>query len=270
MKNFMILLFSVLCTLSVWAQDADSLATKPLSQAELEPSYSPEQAWSAANEAYIAGDFARAEELYSRIVAVGKLSSKLYFNLANALFKQDKLGEAILYYHRALRLDPGDEDIRHNLSIAESRTKDRIERVPEFFLKTWLREVRMLLSCRSWTLASLVALAIALALGLLFVLAQRLPLRKVGFYGMLVAALLFFATTWFAAVERRVILDREQAVVMTSTASVKSSPDRSASDLFVLHEGTTLRVVGTLDDWSEVVIADGKKGWLESARIEQI
>jgi hypothetical protein len=116
----------------------------------------------------------------------------------------------------------------------------------------------------------LVALAIALALGLLFVLAQRLPLRKVGFYGMLVAALLFFATTWFAAVERRVILDREQAVVMTSTASVKSSPDRSASDLFVLHEGTTLRVVGTLDDWSEVVIADGKKGWLESARIEQI
>ena len=113
-------------------------------------------------------------------------------------------------------------------------------------------------------------LAIAFVLGLLFVLSQRLAVRKGGFYGMAVALLLFVVTTCFAAVERRVMLDRAEAVVMSSTASVKSSPDRSATDLFVLHEGTTLRVVGTLDEWSEVVIADGKKGWIESDKIEQI
>ena len=154
--------------------------------------------------------------------------------------------------------------------MAESLTKDRIERVPEFFLKTWLRAVRNLLSCRSWTLLSLSLLAVTLILCLLFMLAQPLKLRKTGFYGMVISALLFVAATWFAAVERRVMLDREEAVVMTSTASVKSSPDRSATDLFVLHEGTTLRVVGTLDEWSEVVIADGKKGWIESGKIERI
>ena len=270
MRKFLIFMLGALCTVSVAAQEPDSLDTKPLTQAELEPSYTPEQAWNAANEAYIAGEYARAEENYLRIIADGKLSAKLYFNLANALFKQEKLGKAILYYNRALRLDPSDEDIQHNLAMAESLTKDRIERVPEFFLKTWLRAVRNLLSCRSWTLLSLALLAVSLILCLLFMLAQPLKLRKTGFYGMVTSALLFVAATWFAAVERRVILDREEAVVMTSTASVKSSPDRSATDLFVLHEGTTLRVVGTLDEWSEVVIADGKKGWLESGKIERI
>ena len=263
-------MLGVLCTLSVAAQEPDSLDRKPLTQAELEPSYTPEQAWNAANEAYIAGDFARAERLYDRIVADGKLSMKLYFNLANACFKQNELGKSILYYRRALRLAPGDEDVRHNLAIAESQTKDRIESVPEFFVKTWLRQVRNLLSCRTWTAISLVALAAALALALLFVLSQRLAVRKLGFYGMVVALLLFVVTTSFAAVERRVMLDREEAVVMSSTASVKSSPDRSATDLFVLHEGTKLRILTEVDGWYEVVIADGKKGWIESHTVEQI
>jgi tetratricopeptide (TPR) repeat protein len=270
MKSLLIFILGVFSVTSVLAQSPDTLALNTPTQAEVEPSYTPEQAWSAANEAYIAGDFARAEELYGRIVADGKVSVKLYFNLANAYFKQNKLGEAILYYNRALRLSPGDEDVRYNLAIAESLTKDRIERVPEFFLKSWLRSVRMMFSCQTWTILSLIVLAVGLFFSLLFVLAQRLALRKTGFYGVLVMLLLFVATTWFAAAERRVLLDREEAVVMTSTASVKSSPDRSASDLFVLHEGTTLRVVGTLDSWSEVVIADGKKGWLESEKIEQI
>ncbi len=270
MKNFMILLLGLLCTLSVSAQSSDSLAGAPLSQAELEPSYSPEQAWIAANEAYITGDFALAEKHYERIVSDGKQSLKLYFNLANTYFKQNKLGKAILYYNRALQLSPADEDVRHNLAIAESLTKDRIEQVPEFFLVTWLRSIRNMLSCQNWTIVSFVMLAATLILGLIFLLAQRMALRKTGFYAMVVTLILFVITTWFAASERRAMINREAAVVMTSTASVKSSPDRSATDLFVLHEGTTLRVVGALDEWREVVIADGKKGWIESNKIEQI
>ena len=270
MRILVTFLIGVFSTLSLMAQTPDTPEVKVPTQAELEPSYSPEQAWSAANDAYIAGEYARAEELYKKIVADHKESAKLYFNLANALFKQERLGETILYYHRALQLTPGDEDIRHNLAIAEALTKDRIEQVPEFFLKTWLRTVRNLLDCKSWTLISLAMLALGLVLALLFVLAQPLAVRKAGFYGMVVALLFFVVATWFAASERRAMLDREQAVVMSSTASVKSSPDRSATDMFVLHEGTTLRVVGTLDEWSEIVIADGKKGWIESSKIERI
>ena len=118
----------------------------------------------------------------------------------------------------------------------------------------------------------LLALALLAALGLflLYLLAQRLPLRKAGFYGTLVAFLLFVVTTWFAAGERHEILDDTQAVVMTASTAVKSSPDKSSTDLFVLHEGTKVTVTDRLDDWCEVVIADGKKGWLERSKIEVI
>ena len=63
--------------------------------------------------------------------------------------------------------------------------------------------------------------------------------------------------------------DRGRASEHASTA-VKSSPDKSSTDLFVLHEGTKVTVTDRLEDWCEVVIADGKKGWLECKTVETI
>lgn len=230
----------------------------------------PDQLWDRANTAYINGDYHTAIATYGELLDRGYSSAKLYFNLGNACFKEGETGRAILCYHRALRLAPGNDDIRYNFSVAESRTKDRIEAIPEFFLTEWVRAVRHTMSCTAWSLFSLVALAVALALFLLYLLAPRLSLRKAGFYGTMVAALLFVATTWFAAGERREQLDDTQAVVMTSSAAVKSSPDRSATDLFVLHEGTLVRITDRLDGWCEVTIADGKKGWIDGRTIETI
>ena len=230
----------------------------------------PEALWEAANTAYINNDFHAAIEHYRAIEAQGLVSAKLYYNLANACFKQERLAEAILCYRRALRLAPGDEDIRHNLSVAEARTKDTIERIPEFFLTTWLRALRNTMSASAWTVLSLILLAAALGLGLCYLLSRRLALRKAGFYGLLAAGLLFVVTTLFAAGRRSEELNRDEAVVMTASAAVKSSPDRAATDLFVLHAGTSLRITNRLDDWCEVTIADGKKGWTEARNIEVI
>lgn len=231
---------------------------------------SPEALWEAANTAYINNDFHTAIDRYRAIEALGLVSAPLYYNLANACFKQERTAEAILYYRRALRLAPGDDDIRHNLSVAEARTKDTIERIPEFFLTGWLRGVRHTMSATAWTIWSLVLLAAAFGLGLCYLLSRRLTLRKAGFYGLLTAGLLFVAATLFAAGQRREELNRDEAVVMTASAAVKSSPDRAATDLFVLHAGTTLQITNRLDDWCEVMIADGKKGWTESRNIESI
>lgn len=230
----------------------------------------PEQLWDLANTAYIHNDFRTAIDRYRAIEAQGLRSAKLCYNLANALFKQERLGEAILWYRRALRLAPGDEDIRYNLAVAEARTKDTIERIPEFAWTTWVRALRRTMNATAWTVLSLVALAATGVLVLVYLLARRLSLRKAGFYGLLAAAGLFVVTTLFAAGQRREQLNRDEAVVMATSAAVKSSPDRAATDLFVLHEGTTLRITNRLDDWSEVTIADGKKGWTERRNIEEI
>jgi len=230
----------------------------------------PDRLWEAANAAYGAADYDRAATLYQAIADRNLHSAALYYNLANALFKKGELGRAILYYNRALRLSPSDEDIRHNLEYAERMTKDNIESVPEFFLNSWLRALRGSLGCTAWTVLSLAMFAAMFALGSVYLLSQRIAVRKAGFYGMLAALVLFVATSLFAWSERRVMLDRDEAIVMGSAVSVKSSPDRSATDLFVLHEGTKVTVGATLDGWAEVRIADGSKGWIEIGRIERI
>ena len=221
----------------------------------------PDQLWDLANTAYVNGDYHTASEYYEAIGALGLSSVKLYYNLGNTYFKEGRLGKSILNYRRALRLSPGSDDIRYNLGVAEARTKDNIEAIPEFFLTTWVRGVRHTMSCTAWSLFSLAALVCALSLFLTYLLARRLSLRKTGFYGTLIAFVLFILTTWFALGVRREMLDDSQAVVMSLSTAVKSSPDKSATDLFVLHEGTLVEITNRLDDWCEITIADGKKGY---------
>ena len=241
--------------------------TEPSATAE---AATPDRMWEDANALYMNNQYAEAAALYEKILDCGLFSDKLYYNLANACFRTGDNTRAILYYNRALLLSPNDDDIRHNLAIAESQTKDSIEEVPEFFLSSWTRGLRNMLDERMWTVLSLVLLAATLVLGVMFLLARRTGARKGAFFGMLAAILLCIAATSFAASQRSAILNRDKAIVMSSAAPVKSSPDRSATDLFVLHEGTKVRVTGTVNNWSEIVIADGKKGWIETDKIEVI
>lgn len=226
--------------------------------------------WEMGNKAYMEGAYDKAIEEYCAILEGGEYSLELYYNLANAYFKMENIGKAILYYNKALRIAPSQEDVLHNLAIAETRTKDKITAVPEFFLHRWMRVVRNSVSCNAWGALSALFFALILTFVLLFLLASRLGVRKAGFYGALFSLLLFVATTAFAISSRNDILTKDEAVVMSSAISVKSSPDRSATDLFVLHEGTKLRIVAEFDEWIEVVIADGKKGWTERKNIETI
>lgn len=275
MRRYTILIIALLLSCVSMAQQAESaVATQEQvsseQKAEDSEEFSAEKSWDAANKAYQEADYKRAETLYRAILEQGLHSAKLYYNLANTLFKQEKLGEAILYYNKALRLSPADEDVRHNLEYAENSTKDSIEQIPEFFLFAWIRVVRNLMGCDGWTIFSLVILVIGLAAALFYLLAQRISTRKAGFYVMVLAALLFLVATLFANYERKAIVNHNEAIVMSSAVSVKSSPDRAATELFVLHEGTKLSIGERMDGWVEVRIADGRKGWIESSRIAEI
>ncbi|MDD7985412.1 tetratricopeptide repeat protein [Lentisphaera marina] len=73
-----------------------------------------------------------SEELYIKsinsyrflIEEKGYKNSQLYNNLANVYFMHGEAGLAILNYHRALRLDPTNADIFHNLKFAQLQTND--------------------------------------------------------------------------------------------------------------------------------------------------
>ena len=253
MKRFII--YIILLAVSVGAKAADVTSTEH---------------WDRGNRFYIDGNYKEAAEEYNLILDGGEYSMELYYNLANAYFKLGEMGKAILYYNKALRIAPSSEDVRHNLAMAEAQTKDRINAIPEFFLSRWVRTVRSSMSCTAWSILSLVTFALLLAFGILFLLASNIKVRKAGFYCALSMVLLFIVKTLFALSSRKELLTHDEAVVMSSAISIKSSPDRSATDLFVLHEGTKVRILTEMDEWCEISIADGKKGWTEAKNIEEI
>ena len=199
MKRYILFLLATLLSAAVSGQTAartDSLAQHPQSEQTASAAYAsdPDKLWDQANTAYINNDFPTAISLYETILSSGRQSGKLYYNLANAYFKEQEIGRAILNYNRALRLNPGNEDIRYNLQVAEKMTKDHIDAVPEFFVKTWLSNLRNLLSSTTWAVLSLVFLAAMLGSALFYLLSRRLVRRKIGFYGTATAFLLLVLT----------------------------------------------------------------------------
>lgn len=239
------------------------LATPVLAQ-------NPDALWEQANHAYATGDYPAAIEQYDSIRREGYASARLYYNMGNAYYKDNQIGKAILYYNKALRLDPGNDDIKHNLTVANTYVRDRIESVPEFFLKTWARDVMYWAGSDTWAVLSLVFFGVTLALVLLYLLGNRMSQRKAGFYGAVVFLLLSVGALVFASIERRKILNPDEAVIMITAAPVKSEPNPASKDIFVLHEGTKVRIAGELGDWREIVIADGNRGWIEMKSIELI
>ena len=270
-RLYITLIAALLCIGTASAQsEAATTATEAQIEVATPASVNITDAWDTGNKAYINGNYTEALEYYTAILNEGKYSAKLYYNVGNTYFKLGDMGRAILFYNRALRLTPNSDDVQHNLKIALAHTKDNIAQIPEFFLNRWMRTLSRSMNCTAWSIFSLAAIGVMLIFLLFFFLGTSLKVRKAGFYGTLLAVLLVIFTSSFALAERKNMLSLDEAIVLSSAISVKSSPDKSATDLFVLHEGTSVRILSEIDGWYEITIADGKKGWTESSNVEKI
>ena len=224
----------------------------------------------AADSAYAREDFAAAAKCYGRIAQAGE-SAAVCYNLGNCYYRMDDVARAILWYERALLLSPGDEDIRFNLNMARGKTIDRVTPEHEFFFVTGWRAMVNTMSADDWARLSIVLFVIALAGLAVYLYVGRMAVRKVGFTVSVVFVLLTVLGNLCAWSQHRSQTERREAIVMASSATVRSTPSASGSDLFVLHEGTKATVKdNTLGDWVEIALSDGKQGWIERQQIEFI
>jgi tetratricopeptide (TPR) repeat protein len=231
----------------------------------------PDSLFQAGVEAYTQGDFDQALKDWKDVEATGLMSKELYYNLGNAYFKSGEIAPAILWYERALRLDPSDADVRYNLDFARALTQDKIEEVPEIFFVQWRHALCYLLPSNIWAALCLVFLALAVACALLFLLGSTSGRRRLGFFVGIACLILAFLGWDFAQWQRQEALAQDRAIVMRPVSSVKSSPsDGSAKDLFILHEGTRVRILDNVGGYSQIEIADGRQGWIPSGEIEVI
>ncbi len=231
---------------------------------------SVEMLWDLANTKYANGDYTGAGYAYSAILARDVHSAALYYNIGNVHHKRDEVALALLNYYKALRLAPSDGDILHNIEVVKGLTTDNIESMPRLFIIEWSEWIASRLSCMSWSILSILLFVVAAGMLLVYMLAESLRVRRAGFLALVVFGILFVGSTRYALIGRSEILNSSEAIVMSRSMSVKSSPNRASTELFILHEGTKVEILTTHDTWCEIMIEDGKRGWVESSRIERI
>ena len=226
-----------------------------------------QDAFDAANAAYADGRYEEAAAMYQTLLDE-QPDATLYYNLGNARFKQGELAQAILNYERALRLKPNYKDAQYNLAFAQSRITDNIVE-QDFFLSSWARTVRNNLSERTWWSTSIGLFICALIALLLFLLGRELWLRKTAFHVAWIALLFSLIAGLNAGSLRQRNTLRNEAIITQGVVNVKSSPDRSGTDLFTIHEGTKVTIRETLGEWVNVSVGSNE-GWMKAAHLERI
>ena len=221
----------------------------------------------AANAAYADGRYDEAATLYQAMIDE-QPNATLYYNLGNAQFKKGELAQAILAYERALRLEPNHKDAQYNLAFAQSRITDNIVE-QDFFVSSWARAVRNSLSESTWLILSISLFVLALAGLLLFLLGREPWLRKTAFHVAWVALLFsLIAGLNAASLHKRDTL-RNEAIITQGVVNAKSSPDRSGTDLFTVHEGTKVLIRETIGEWSNISVGSSE-GWIRTSCLERI
>lgn len=275
-RIYTLLLITILSAVSLFAQAESQQIEQNLVQTQqsensVELAGMPSQElWDLANESFTQGKYESSLNYYTEIEKRGYASWPLFYNIANSHFKLGRMGKSVLYYERALRLNPSEKDIQNNLNHVKQFTVDKIEELPEFILKTWVRDINYKLSSDTWVKISLVLFVLVALLLLNFRYGPSPKARKLSFFASMLSLLFAIVVTLFAWNQRNAYHKVDEAVIMMPVSTVRSSPDMSGTTLFILHEGTKAQIIEEFGTWRRIELADGRQGWIGLNDIELI
>jgi tetratricopeptide (TPR) repeat protein len=223
-----------------------------------------------ANEAFQQNDFEKAVQLYEELTKAGYRSVSLEYNLGNAWYRLSRPGKAILHFERALLLAPDDEDIQYNIALVRQQLKDEIEPLPVFFFSYWWSVWRTMLSSKAWGIMALLLWWVGFACLVLWKLGKARKFRKMGFIVGISCLILSLLPFSLALSRMGYENDPGQAVILEETASLRSAPDEAGTEVMLLHEGTKVSLNEKINEWWNVHLVNGEKGWLQDKVMEKI
>jgi len=227
-------------------------------------------AFDQGNKFYGKENYQAAVSSFESVVNSGKQSAELYFNLGNCYYKLHKVAPAIYNYEKALLLSPNDTEIKTNLEFARKMAIDDIKVIPKVCFSKLIQDFTAKYYYDTW---AWIAVAFAFLFLLFFVgyyFSHSTVLKRVFFFGMFFWLLAIGLCTVSGFYEKGRMDNERPAIVFAETASVKSEPKITATDAFVLHEGTKVYILESIANWKKVELTDETTGWIEESAIKEI
>ncbi len=277
MKKILFITLSLLLSINTFSQDSAVVDTLQSANdsipAHAEFSAAKQQSnvtKAEGDSAYVRNDFASAIQIYENLLKKGE-AAEVYYNLGNSYYKAGEIAKAILNYERALLLQPGNADIRANLEIARSKTIDKVVPVPEIFFVSWIKSLINSMSIDTWAKLGIVFFILLLGALYLFFFSKQIVWKKTGFIAGFVLLAFVILTNLFASQQKNDLIDRNHAIVLSPSVTVRSTPSDSGTSLFILHEGHKVQIKdNSMREWKEIRLEDGKVGWVPASAIEVI
>ena len=220
-----------------------------------------------ADSAYIQGDYLTAIDIYQSVIENQGVNATLYMNLGNCWLKRDEIAKAILYYERAYLLDPSDPDIRFNLDLARTKTVDKVNAVNQLFIVVWFKKLLV----NGWAVMTVILFALTIILTGVLLFSKKSGLRKISFSFSVFFLLLSILSFIFATTQMGNIRERDTAIIMSPSVTVKSTPTSAGTDLFIIHEGRKVKILdSSMKEWVEIRLEDGNTGWIPVSVMEII
>jgi len=193
----------------------------------------------------------------------------LYLNLGNAFYRMGELGNAVWAYEKAYSIAPRDQDIVYNLNFVRSQVRDRIIPPDNFFI----------FSLYKADLDKTITLDIIILCGLLFIVISIIYLMKSYFFisekinsifnTFLIGCLMLLG--WMSLDKYWSFSDTNEAIVISTSVDVRSAPiERGENVVFRIHEGTKVQITTIESSWYEIILLDGKKGWVSTQNMRKL
>lgn len=222
------------------------------------------------NELYNTNDYNGALEQYKKISANGVHSAELYFNMGNAYYKLNQIAPSILYYEKALLLDPEDDDIRINLGYARNMTIDDIDQMPQTGISRLINGIIGEFSYQTWTFLAIALMMMFVVLFIAYYFAFAQGRKRLLFVFSTIFLFTSLLSLFFAFQQRNLNDARDPAIIFADETTVKSEPNLGSDEVFRLHEGTKVFILDTMSNWKKIRLADGKIGWLPADELRRV
>lgn len=222
------------------------------------------------NVMYEGGTYYTAINVYEELLRNNGPAKEIYYNLGNAYYKINNLGNAVLNYERALYLDHGYRDAKYNLTLTNTRLRDNIDAENKsIFVLAWEGFIHWF-SANTWTVLAILFIWIAL-IGLAAYLIEKFKAyQRLGFYTFSIGLILFLLS-FIGALGRNSFDNKYQyAIVMEPSAVIKSEPSENSKNLFLIHEGFKLQLQNSDGEWQEIKMPNGVKGWVKQTAITPV
>ena len=230
-----------------------------------------------ANQAYKQELYNEALKLYLQEAEQTGVSSALYCNIGDTYYRLKDNVHAVLYYERALLLDPSNSDARFNLEFVRGKMQLPDDAGDSWF-SNWVDMTVSRLSSNAWAIIAIITFLLFLAGVAAYMFLDNVLMRKIGFFGGALMIVVSILANLAAFHVYHKATGGNGAIIMPESVTLGTAPrePRDKQEVaFELQQGTRVEIVDSITDknsgkWLQISTAGGHKAWLNARDVEII